>query len=84
MPPVMSYVPATWPAIAVSLLSAALKLTVSPCALNRPLSSATKKPAESTAGTTATFSTGFPAGTNSHRRRRSSTQRSEPAPVPPP
>ena len=59
MPPVMSYVPATWPAIAVSLLAAALKLTVSPCALNRPLSSATKKPAESTAGTTATFSTGF-------------------------
>jgi hypothetical protein len=46
-------------AIAVSLLLTGTKLTVSPCALNRPRSSATKKPAESTAGTTATFSTGF-------------------------
>src|SRR6476660_7917894 len=55
----MSYAPATCLAIAVSLLLTGTKLTVSPCALNRPRSSATKKPAESTAGTTATFSTGF-------------------------
>src|SRR5947208_17191591 len=45
--------------MAVSLLLTGVKLTVSPCALNRPRSSATKKPAESTAGTTATSSTGF-------------------------
>jgi len=38
-----------------SLLVAALKVTFSPWALNRPSLSATKKPAESAAGTTATF-----------------------------
>src|SRR5947207_11092995 len=48
--------------MAFSLLLTGVKLTVSPCALNRPRSSATKKPAESTAGTTATFSTGFSGG----------------------
>ena len=44
----MSYAPATWPAIAAWLLVAAMKLTVSPWALNRFWSSAMKKPAEST------------------------------------
>jgi hypothetical protein len=55
----MSYAPATCWSITLSLLVAAMKLTVSPRALNKPWSSATKKPAESTAGTTATFRTGF-------------------------
>src|SRR5271167_953732 len=55
----MSYSPCTWPPITVSLLVAGVKVTFSPWALNRPSLSATKKPAESRAGTTATFRFGF-------------------------
>src|SRR5271167_969000 len=55
----MSYSPCTWPPITVSLLVAGVKVTFSPWALNRPSLSATKKPAESKAGTTATFRFGF-------------------------
>jgi hypothetical protein len=55
----MSYSPLTWSAITVSLLIAGTNRTFSPRSRNRPSCSATKKPAESTAGTTATVRSGF-------------------------
>src|SRR5260370_9051169 len=55
----MSYLPATWSAITVSLLVAGKKWTLSPWARNRFWYSATKKPAESSAGTTATLRSVF-------------------------
>ena len=42
----------------VAELTAGTKVTCRPCAVNRPSCRATKKPAESTAGTTATFRSG--------------------------
>src|ERR1700688_49972 len=42
--------------MAVSLLPSGVYLIVRPCLVNRPSSMATKKPAESMAGTTPTFS----------------------------
>ena len=59
MPPVMSTLPAACWWITVALLMAGLKVTFRPWALNKPSSSAMKKPAESTAGTTATVRSGF-------------------------
>jgi len=61
LPAVMSYWPCIWPAITVSLLIAGTNFTFSPWVLNSPSCSATKNPAESTAGTTATVRSGFSA-----------------------
>src|SRR5579875_205745 len=47
-----------WALITVSELTAGMKVTCRPRAANRPSRRATKKPAESTAGTTATFRAG--------------------------
>src|ERR1035437_4289414 len=47
-----------WALMTVSELTAGMKVTCRPCAANRPSCRATKKPAESTAGTTATFRSG--------------------------
>src|SRR5580658_1119167 len=55
----MSYWPLTCPLITVSLLVAGVKATCRPSLANSPSYSATKKPAESRAGTTATFRSGF-------------------------
>src|SRR5438874_8959710 len=47
-----------WALMTVAELTAGTKVTCRPCAVNRPSCRATKKPAESTAGTTATFRSG--------------------------
>src|SRR5580700_10621020 len=47
-----------WALMTVSELTAGMNVTFRPCAANKPWCRATKKPAESTAGTTATFSCG--------------------------
>src|SRR5215472_14487610 len=55
----MSILPSACRLITVALLMAGTNFTFSPWALNKPCSSAMKKPAESTAGTTATVRSGF-------------------------
>ena len=47
-----------WALMTVAELTAGTKVTCRPCAVNRPWCRATKKPAESTAGTTATSRSG--------------------------
>src|SRR6516164_7354320 len=47
-----------WALMTVAELTAGTKVTCRPCAVNRPSCRATKKPAESTAGTTATLRSG--------------------------